>query len=98
MVESRGADAPMSITEARIRTGLDDLVDEAAERCRRRAGRRTAGVNLEFLLAEIRERVRVVVIESAVNRNAVELVTDLRIRRATDVEDLAEAVVADRTR
>ena len=94
MVEGRSANTGAECDRARIRSGLDDLIDVPAQRRRRSRSRTAAGVHFGRLSPEVRERACVVIIERTVDRDAVELITDLVIARTMNVEDLTEPVIA----
>ena len=61
---------------------------------RLRVGRSGAGVDLQFLLAQRRERGRRILVERALNRHAVELVSELGVVTAADVDRLVDAVLS----
>ena len=93
VIEDRDADAEIRGGVAGKRSGLDHLIDETGESLRLGVGRRRAGVDLQLELPERRERARRIVVERAIDRNAVELVTDLRRVAAAYVHRLQVAVL-----
>ena len=60
------------------------------------AGRSAAGINLQFLLTERARRAAGIVVERTVDRNAVELVTDLIVVAAANIDDLIPALLVGR--
>ncbi len=95
MVERRYTESAKQRTKPRIRSGFNHLVNVAGQCCGRAARRRTACVDFSFLAPEARERIRIVVVERAVDGNAVVLVSHLAVVRSANVKDLAETGVAD---
>ena len=63
MVKRRASDARGKIREAGIRTGLDDLIDEAGEPRRRLPCSAAARIDLELLLSQRGGRMAGIIIE-----------------------------------
>ena len=88
MVERRSAEGEIQARETGIGPGLDHLVDEAAQAVGFRARRRAADIDLQFLLTQRRERRGRILIVGALNRHAVELITEIGVVAAADVDRL----------
>src|SRR6516164_717031 len=91
MVEQRGTHDGREVGAARVFTTLDYLVDVTGHRAAC-VGRRTARVHLEAGKSVRIERRAVVEVKATIQRNAVELVSDLVGRAATDAELALTAV------
>ena len=91
----RPADPQIDVGEPGIRPGADDLIDEPGEAVCLRIGWRNAGVDLKLLLTERRGRARRVIIEGAINGDAVDLVSDLVVVAAADAERWRGADITD---
>ncbi len=96
VIVGRAADVDLAGHEARIRSGADHLIDEAGEALALGISRRGAGVDLQFELAERRDRAGRIVVERAVDGDAVEFVADLVGVAAADVDGLQVARLVGR--
>jgi len=96
VVEVGAADPEVDVAKAGIGAALDDLVDVAGQALAFGRGRRCAGVQLKLLLADGGQIARRVVVERPVHRHTVELVPDLVVVAAADIDGLEPARVARR--
>src|ERR1700733_12606151 len=86
MIERRRPESQRCRSVPGIGAALDDLIDEAREALAFGIRGIRAGVNLDFRVAERRCGARSVVVERAVNGNAVELIADLVVVSAAKVD------------
>ncbi len=93
MVEGRRADSEIGVGVSGIGAGLDDLIDVAGKSRRVRRGRRSAGIDLHFLISQRRQRRNRRQIRLARGRQSVELVGDLIDVAAADVDALVPALL-----
>src|SRR5579872_828017 len=94
VVQHRRSDAQVDHSESRVGAALDHLVDVARDTRGVSIGRGTAGVDLQFLLTQIRQKRLRRVVVGAVDGNAVELPTDLVEVTAADVDGLIPSLLA----
>ncbi len=93
VIVCRRSDAAVDRCVAGERSGLDDLIDEPRKPAGALAGGAAPGVDLQLLLTERSGRAARIVVKRAIDRYAVELVTDLVEIAAADINDLIPALL-----
>ncbi len=98
VIKRRSADCNLRRAVSGIRAGFDDLIDVAGKSGRIRGCRRPARVHLNFLLAQRRQRGDRRRVGFTDYRNAVELVRNLIVVSAADVDALIPRLLPRRHR
>ena len=96
VIERRRADSQAADGVTRVGSGLDDLIDEAAQSRRVRVRLAAAGVDLELLLPKRAFGVSGEVVERAIDRHAVVFEADLVVIAAANVDALIDADLVGR--